>query len=278
MSLAETRERYWDNPMGAPGAPSTWMVRFLDVAMRAVWKVGLRFKVVGAENLDAIDATGHGAVVAANHVSFADPPTLFLALRPRSLRVMGKEEVFTKAGWAVAQVGAMSGAFPVKRDSADRTAIKRAVMYLKSGEYVGIFPEGTRMRKQGMTPNYHAGTVLIARMAGVPIVPVGIRNTDKICPNGSHFPRYFQKVTAAIGEPVDPADYEHIDKHVRNEVVLNEVMRAVFALRDGVPVEQEPADVTGVAAACAQKGVEVPELPARPRPKSLKGEGGARDA
>ena len=266
MSLAETRERYWDNPMGAPGAPSTWMVSFLDVAMRALWKLVLRFKVYGTENLADIDASGRGAIIAANHVSLADPPTLFLALRPRSLRVMGKEDIFTHAGWAVAQVGAMSGAFPVKRDSADRKAIKRAVMYLNAGEYVGIFPEGTRMRTKDMVPRYHAGTVLIARMAKVPIVPTAVRNTDRICPNGSHFPRYFQKVSVAIGKPIDPADYDHIDKHVRNEVVLNEVMRHIFALRDDVPVDQVPLDLVGIKDLCAEKGLECPELPAKPQP------------
>lgn len=250
MTLLDIRERYWDNPMGAEGAPSMVPFKVIDVILRGAWKVIFRFEVENKEVFDRVAASGKAAVVAANHVSLADPPSLWVAVRPHVLRLMGKESIFTSGGQALAQLASVWGAFPVKRDSADRKAIKRAVMYLNAGEFVGIFPEGTRMRLPDMEAHYHAGTVLVARMAKVPIIPVGIRNTEKICPNGSHFPRYFQKVTAAVGEPIDPADYEHVDKKIRNEVILNDVMRAVFALRDGVSIDEVPEQI-----------VPIPELP-----------------
>lgn len=259
MSSIEVRERYWDNPIGAPGAPSPWFVGFADKLLRCVWKVVFRAEIEGREHIAAIGREGRGAVVSANHVSLADPPSLFVAVRPYVLRLMGKESVFTKAGSFVANLASMWGAFPIKRDSADRKAIKRAVMYLEAGEFVGIFPEGTRMRKAGLEPHYHAGTVLIARMAKVPIIPVGIAGTEKICPEGRKVPWFFHKVHIRIGAPIDPADYEHIDKRIRNEYIINEVMRNIFALRDNVSVDQIERDLVGLGQLALEKGVELPD-------------------
>ncbi len=243
----EWRERYFDNLIGAPEAPSTWLFRLFDAVGGFAWRHLFHLTIEGRENFEGYGVHGgKGAVVSANHVSLCDPPTLWLAVRPGIARMMGKESVFTKATLLVADGGAMLGAFPVKRNVADRKAIKRAINFLKGGELVGIFPEGTRMRLPGMVPQYHAGTVLIASMAGVPIIPVGIRGTDKVCPGGTHI-LHFPKVTVAFGKPVDPKDFAHLPKKERSDAVLNEVMRNIFALRDDVPLDQIPADVIGLA-------------------------------
>jgi 1-acyl-sn-glycerol-3-phosphate acyltransferase len=242
----EWRDRYFDNLVGAPEAPSTWLFKLFDVVGGFLWRVLFRLTVEGRENLDGYGVHGgKGAVISANHVSLCDPPTLWLAVRPGIPRMMGKESVFTKATLLVADGGAMLGAFPIKRNVADRKAIKRAISFLRGGELVGIFPEGTRMRLPGMVPQYHAGTALIASMAGVPIIPVGIRGTDKVCPGGTHI-LHFPKVTVAFGKPIDPKDFNHLPKKERSDAILNEVMRNIFALRDGVPIDQVPADVIGL--------------------------------
>ena len=256
MSI-EVRERYWDNPIGAPEAPSGWFTTFAAGLLRVVWAICFRARIEGREHIEALAKQGRGAVVAGNHVSLADPPSMYVAVRPHILRLMGKESVFTKAGAFIANLAAMWGAFPVKRDTADRKAIKRAVMYIQNGEFVGIFPEGTRMRKAGMEPHYHAGTVLIARMAKAPIVPMGIQGTDKICPEGRKVPWFFHKIVVRIGAPIDPADFDHVDKKIRNEYIINEVMRNVFALRDNVPLDQVDKDLVGLEALAAEKGVEL---------------------
>ena len=103
----------------------------------AVCRIFGRWKVLGREN---VPTTG-GALLCANHVSYIDPPALGGGC-PRPVRFMAKSELFKLPvlGFLIRRVGA----FPVKRGTADRTALRKAVELLESGEIVGMFPEGTR--------------------------------------------------------------------------------------------------------------------------------------
>ncbi len=57
-------------------------------------------------------------------------------------------------------------------------------MFLKRGESVLIYPEGTRMNKPEKVYYPHAGAVLIANMGHARIVPIGISGTERIMPYG----------------------------------------------------------------------------------------------
>ena len=81
---------------------------------------------------------------------------------------MGRESLFDNAHGLVGQILSRVGAFPVKRDSADRTAIKRATRMLKNDEIVGILPEGTRRGKGTKTPEIHSGAAVRSRRWGRP--------------------------------------------------------------------------------------------------------------
>ena len=64
----------------------------------------------------------------------------------------------------------------VHRGRADRKAIEQIVAYAQLDK-VWIFPEGTRSRSGRLQPGKE-GTVLIARRAAVPLVPVAIAGTE----------------------------------------------------------------------------------------------------
>ena len=75
----------------------------------------------------------------ANHTSFLDVAFMYLAARPSQwVRFMGRENLFGNAHGLVGQVLSRAGAFPITRDAAARTDIKRATRMLKSNEIVGI--------------------------------------------------------------------------------------------------------------------------------------------
>ena len=122
-----------------------------------------------------------GYVLAANHNSNFDPWPLGLPLFPRRyLRFMGKSELF----WTpFKQFATAAGAFPVRRGERDTAALERAAELCREGHIVVMFPEGTR-RKKGMRKKYearaHTGAARIALEAGVPLVPAGIRGTDRL--------------------------------------------------------------------------------------------------
>jgi 1-acyl-sn-glycerol-3-phosphate acyltransferase len=120
-----------------------------------------------------------GFVLAANHNSNFDPWPLGVPLFPqRFLRFMAKSELYW---WPLGRLLDASGAFPVRRGERDEEAIQTAVDLCRAGHCVVMFPEGTRRRK-GLRKKWdaraHTGAARIALLAGVPLVPAGIRGTD----------------------------------------------------------------------------------------------------
>ena len=78
-------------------------------------------------------------LVVANHASDFDPPIVSSCVR-RPVSYMAKEELFRVPilGSAIR----LYGAYPVKRSSADRSAIREALKQLEQGWAVGVFWSG----------------------------------------------------------------------------------------------------------------------------------------
>lgn len=129
----------------------------------------LRIKGEGLENVP-----GQGPVIiAANHKSFLDPVVLGVLL-PRQIRFMAKKELFNIPlfGWLITALGA----FPVDRGKPDRASLRNSLDVLKKGGVLGIFVEGTRVKKPGIG-EIKPGVYLIAKMSAAPVVVAAIRGT-----------------------------------------------------------------------------------------------------
>lgn len=150
----------------------------------------LKTKIIGAENIPKDGAF----ILAANHVSNWDPPFLGTFI-DREVCYMGKEELFKNP--IMAWVCRNLYVFPVKRGTADKTAIKTAIKILKDGKCFGIFPEGTRS-KTGKLGKAESGVSLIAAMTKAPIIPAAIVNTEKIFSRAEKFPR----LAVVYGTPI----------------------------------------------------------------------------
>ncbi|MBS6940429.1 MAG: 1-acyl-sn-glycerol-3-phosphate acyltransferase [Slackia piriformis] len=206
-------------------------------ALFAVFKAAFRFSVHGIEHVRTF-SDGRGCVVAGNHASYLDPVFLWLAARPQQwIRFMARDNMFSNAKGIAGQVISRVGAFPVKRGSADRAAIKRASSMLKRGEIVGIFPEGTRRGRGTAAPDLHAGVAFIARMGKAPIVPSSVRGVEKIKPAGSRF-LHFPKIEVCFGAPVFLEDFDFLPKEDRLDGASWYVMSECYALSRGVSREQ----------------------------------------
>lgn len=159
------------------------MYPIIKFIVKVFCKIVFFVRVEGEENIPKDGA----AILAANHTSLWDAPVILTATH-RPMRTMGKAELFENK--LLAPFLKMAGAFPVKRGTADITAIKTALKTLKDGGIFAIFPTGTRV-KDG-DGDAKAGVALIASKSGAPVIPVAIRGGYRI----------FKRVTIHVGKPL----------------------------------------------------------------------------
>ena len=115
-----------------------------------------------------------GAFVAyANHRSHSDPIWMIYAMGLRNkMHVIAKESVLK-----VPVLGPLLralGTIPLDRGKSDLQAVKRSLEYLKNGEKLGVFPEGTRVR-EGEKITVKSGFVRMAERANAPLLPMYIQ-------------------------------------------------------------------------------------------------------
>lgn len=144
--------------------------RFTYAASQAVIRLivgttcGLKYEGAG-------DVPQEGPLLlAANHKSYLDPPVVGAGL-PREIRYFAKKQLFGLPLFG--RLISHFGAIPVDRDNFDRRGLVRALELLRGGDALLVFPEGTRIRRSGFAEPKE-GIGMLARKAGVPVVPVYI--------------------------------------------------------------------------------------------------------
>lgn len=229
----------WDMPLGGTSTEKQiphWFGNIAWMILAFVFKICFRYEVRGREKLRAFDGES-GVLLVANHTSFLDVAFMYLVTRPKQwVRFMGRDTLFDNAGGLVGQILSRVGAFPVKRDSADRTSIKRAARMLKNNEVVGILPEGTRRGKGTKTPAIHSGAAFVARMGHAPILPMTVRDAENVKRKGERL--RFPKITIEYGDPILVSDFDFLPKDDRLEGCTWYAMRECFALSQRVDREQ----------------------------------------
>jgi 1-acyl-sn-glycerol-3-phosphate acyltransferase len=173
-----------------------------------------RFRVFGKEH---VPREG-GLIVAANHISYFDPPAVGCAL-PRQITYMAKSELFEIP--FLGKLIAALGAYPINRGRGDIGAIKRSVALLREGHAIAMFPEGTR-NFEGKT-GAQAGVALLASLSGVPIVPAYVGGTDGVA--------RLTPITVTFGAPLA---VERTQKVSRDALVkiTDEVMARIRSLKE----------------------------------------------
>lgn len=142
-------------------------------------KTFCRLKVYGQENIPKTGAF----ILAANHVSYLDPLAVGVAAN-REVNFMARHDLFSVPilGWWMSNVKA----FPVKRDTADISALKEAIRRLRRGEGLVLFPEGRRS-PDGEMLSPEAGVGFIAAKSQAIVIPVFVKGTDQALPKGAKF-------------------------------------------------------------------------------------------
>lgn len=233
-------EEFWDRPcLGndqsdhVPRVLITMVVAVLGFLCRVLF----RMRIENQEIVDKFKGKTTGAILVAPHHSYLDVVVMFLSVRSRGwVRLMARESLFYAGNGLLGEIISRAGAFPIKRNTADRTALKRASRMLKNGEWVGIFPEGTRRNKGSEEPSLHAGAAVIARMGKAPIIPLGLENLSEVKRKGERV--RFKKITARFGEPVSLDSFDFLPKEERLDAFAWYTMREAYALSNNVKAEE----------------------------------------
>ena len=177
-------------------------------------------RLIGRDNLPA-----EGGLFCANHTKMSDPLCLLLALGVKwNLHVMAKAELMRVPilGWILKQVGI----FGVDRGKSDVGAIKTAMKFLKSGESVLIFPEGTRIKngvdKHGNESEAKAGAAMLAVRTGAWLIPVFIPEKK----------RWFRVTKIVIGEPYKPQTESRKGSVEEYQQIAEDLMVRIQALEE----------------------------------------------
>ena len=120
-----------------------------------------------------------------------------------------KNPLFAFLGWAFECIW-------VKRDSKDIGPLKQSIAVLKTGECLGIFPEGTRNGMEKNNGELKNGAAYLSLKMKAPIIPIGIIGEGKP----------FTKNAVVYGKPIEISKYENqkVDKELEEK--LNSELKA----------------------------------------------------
>ncbi|MGI6093431.1 MAG: 1-acyl-sn-glycerol-3-phosphate acyltransferase [Veillonellaceae bacterium] len=191
------------------------MYDILKLLVLVLFKLVFCLEISGQNNIPKKGS----AIIASNHISLLDPPVIGVSM-PRYIHFMAKEELFKYPvfNWIITQLKA----FPVRRGTADRTAIRTAINLLESGAIVGLFPEGTRS-KTGVLGKPEPGLALIAVKTGAPIIPTAVIGTGDF--SKKLLPKFKVKFGKPIGVEKGKTDKESLEKI--SQSLMQEIARLI---------------------------------------------------
>ena len=161
-----------------------------------VFKLLFRVKIVGKENEPSEDKV---FLVCSNHISAVDPILVGACLDRHQVHYMAKKELFSIP--VVSWFAKNMGAFPVDRGGGDVGAVKKSINFLKNGECVGLFPQGTRQAgKDPRSTKVKAGAGMIAHHANVDILPVHIYREGYVS-------KMLKRTVISIGKPIPFSEF-----------------------------------------------------------------------
>jgi 1-acyl-sn-glycerol-3-phosphate acyltransferase len=186
------------------------ILKIIDRITRVVQRITRTIE--GAHHLDEV---GSPFIIASNHVSLLDTPTLHLSMPRRYSRrtaVVGGLDFFApRRGWSwhrnawrrvvVWFLRSSMNVVLIDRHGGDYSNLDQIEGLLRSGWNLIIFPEATRSRT-GELGRLHLGVAELAHRHGCPVLPCKILGTNEVLPIGRTIPQH-GAMTIRIGRPIE---------------------------------------------------------------------------
>ena len=188
--------------------PSTPIYSLLLKIGPVIFRSIFRIKTIGMERIPKKGPV----IIAGNHLAHVDPILMIVGSR-RTVRFLSKKEHYDHAFTRF--VMNTTGQIETDREAGGKDALIQATEVLRTGQAMGIFPEGTRSRRTE-APFMQKGKTGVARLAvtfpDVPIHPVAILDTHKMLKPGSKMFRITTPLTMSVGNGITWREWIHHPK------------------------------------------------------------------
>ena len=205
--------------------------RYTSAALKLLFALtGIRVKVVGKEHMN----TPGAKVYASNHASYFDVLPLMEALGvPYRFVAKGEVNNMMFIGTFLNQMGHLS--FDRHDANSRLRQVDEMEEYLKQGESVFVFPEGTFTPEDGVRP-FQLGAFRGAVATGAPVIPVSLAGTRRFLRDRTFLPRP-TKVTITLSPPIYPEQVADGDPNQLQQIVrLRDEAREAIARHSGEPL------------------------------------------
>lgn len=162
---------------------------FLKKVVNAFIQIILPYKLVGKEKVQ-----DGACVLVGNHYRIWDIVHMACTTKEK-VHFITKQELYKSK--FLGHLCDIVEAIPVSRDGQDAKAVMTALRYLKKGEKISMFPEGTRNRTDADLLPLKGGAALFAIKARVPVYPVMcLRKT-----------RFFRRTKIVVGDGFELSEF-----------------------------------------------------------------------
>lgn len=186
------------------------------------FKVFHRNKVYGVENIPQ-----GAAIIAPNHLSFYDPPLIAGSL-PSEASFLARASLFHNP--VINFLISRLNAHPVTGGPQDLSSLKLIIDLLQKNQRVVIFPEGRRSFDGELAP-IKSGIGMLAQRGKCPIIPTYIHGTFAIWNRFHKYPKLYGKTAVVFGTPIQPTNFDHLNKKEAQEEIAKSVQQALENLK-----------------------------------------------
>lgn len=220
--IVEYQEKKDLRPVWMHSKGITLLYRTIIFCTWLIGKVFYRLKTYGLEHYYP-----RGAIIAANHTSFFDPPILAVSW-PEEVHFLARESLFRNRlfGGFIRNINT----HPVSGNASDIGVMKTLIGLLEGGKKVVLFPEGTRSKNGELQPLKPGISMLIARTKTA-IIPVYIDGAYRAWSRNRKFPHIFGKVSCIFGSPITWESFSHLDKKEAQKQISEKLSAAILGLK-----------------------------------------------